>query len=312
MVVAVRGPLLVFLLPAAVLGPLARAPRVRASSVAAAAARRLRALGREPRRLARPVALRRGAPAPRAARLRARVLGDSPASLVWTLLIDPGSHGRLTVGGRVALAAAMFASGQVLTDVLVFSFHAALPGLPRRVRALRAHRPAARGRRDDGRAAAHARDARVRAAAAARCRRDAARHRVSATSFSFESALPRARRRRRRGVRVGGAAATGRPRWRAALFALGLFLIAASLNSPLETIAAQAAAAHPPAAERADRRRRAAPRPARADAGDARVARRARRAPHPRALRAARVARSPGTGRTSRASTTGRCAPAGR
>src|SRR5205814_8598169 len=42
--------------------------------------------------------------------------------LVWTLLVDPGSHKRLTVGGRVALAAAMFAAGQILTDVLVFSF----------------------------------------------------------------------------------------------------------------------------------------------------------------------------------------------
>jgi putative membrane protein len=42
--------------------------------------------------------------------------------LVWTLLVDAGSHRRLSVGGRVALAAAMFAAGQVLTDVLVFSF----------------------------------------------------------------------------------------------------------------------------------------------------------------------------------------------
>ena len=47
--------------------------------------------------------------------------------LVWTLLIDPGSHGRLTVGGRVALAAGMFATGQVLTDVLVFTFHPLYP-----------------------------------------------------------------------------------------------------------------------------------------------------------------------------------------
>lgn len=43
--------------------------------------------------------------------------------LVWTLLVDPGSHRRLTVGGRIALAAAMFASGQILADVLIFSFH---------------------------------------------------------------------------------------------------------------------------------------------------------------------------------------------
>jgi putative membrane protein len=43
--------------------------------------------------------------------------------LVWTLLIDPGSHRRLTNAGRIALGAAMFGAGQVLTDVLVFSFH---------------------------------------------------------------------------------------------------------------------------------------------------------------------------------------------
>jgi cytochrome c oxidase assembly factor CtaG len=47
--------------------------------------------------------------------------------LVWTLLVDPGSHRRLTVGGRVALAAALFACGQVLTDVLVFSFQSLYP-----------------------------------------------------------------------------------------------------------------------------------------------------------------------------------------
>jgi cytochrome c oxidase assembly factor CtaG len=43
-------------------------------------------------------------------------------TLLWTLLVDPGSHRRLSVGGRVALAAAMFAAGLVLGDVLVFSF----------------------------------------------------------------------------------------------------------------------------------------------------------------------------------------------
>src|SRR5579862_9089236 len=42
--------------------------------------------------------------------------------LVWTLLVDPGSHKRLSVGGRVALATAMFAAGQILSDVLVFTF----------------------------------------------------------------------------------------------------------------------------------------------------------------------------------------------
>jgi len=41
----------------------------------------------------------------------------------WTLLLDR----RLTVGTRLALATAMFAAGQVLTDVLVFSFHSFYP-----------------------------------------------------------------------------------------------------------------------------------------------------------------------------------------
>jgi putative membrane protein len=43
--------------------------------------------------------------------------------LVWTLLIDPGGHRRLTNAVRIALGAAMFGVGQVLTDVLVFSMH---------------------------------------------------------------------------------------------------------------------------------------------------------------------------------------------
>jgi cytochrome c oxidase assembly factor CtaG len=53
--------------------------------------------------------------------------------LVWTLLIDPGSHRRLTVGGRIALAASMFACGQILADVLIFSFHPIYPAYPGRL-----------------------------------------------------------------------------------------------------------------------------------------------------------------------------------
>jgi cytochrome c oxidase assembly factor CtaG len=47
--------------------------------------------------------------------------------IVWTLLVDPDGHRRLSIGGRVALAAAMFGAGQVLTDVLVFSFSPRYP-----------------------------------------------------------------------------------------------------------------------------------------------------------------------------------------
>ena len=48
-------------------------------------------------------------------------------TLVWILLIDPGGHKRLTRGGRVALAVAMFAAGTVLSDVLIFTFHPLYP-----------------------------------------------------------------------------------------------------------------------------------------------------------------------------------------
>jgi cytochrome c oxidase assembly factor CtaG len=50
--------------------------------------------------------------------------------LVWSLLVDPGAHKRLSTAGRLALAACMFAAGQVLSDVLIFSFHPIYPAYP--------------------------------------------------------------------------------------------------------------------------------------------------------------------------------------
>jgi cytochrome c oxidase assembly factor CtaG len=44
-------------------------------------------------------------------------------ALVWTLLIDPAGHGRLSVHGRIGLAAVMLWMGQLLAYVFVFSFH---------------------------------------------------------------------------------------------------------------------------------------------------------------------------------------------
>jgi cytochrome c oxidase assembly factor CtaG len=127
MVTAVRGPLLVFLLPVSVLAPLARSRRLRAV---------LSTLLRPPVAFAlwaANLAVWHVPPVYDAA-LAHPVLHDFEhfcwmvcGLLVWTLLVDPGSHRRLTVGGRVALAAAMFAAGQVLTDVLVFSFRPLYP-----------------------------------------------------------------------------------------------------------------------------------------------------------------------------------------
>ena len=130
MIVAVRGPLLVFMLPAPVLVRVAKArpffslllrPRVAFSLWAANLAVW-------------------HVPYLYDAALRHQDLHDFEhfcwvvvGLLVWTLLIDPGSHRRLTVGGRIALAAAMFACGQVLSDVLIFSFHPLYPAYPGRL-----------------------------------------------------------------------------------------------------------------------------------------------------------------------------------
>jgi putative membrane protein len=126
-VLAVRGPLLVFMLPPCILRPIARDRDVRA--VLSFLLRPRVAFGLWALNLA-------VWHIPRLyidALLHPYVHDLEHACwmlaglLVWTLLIDPGSHKRLTTGGRVALAAAMFAAGQALTDLLVFSFHPLYP-----------------------------------------------------------------------------------------------------------------------------------------------------------------------------------------
>jgi cytochrome c oxidase assembly factor CtaG len=127
LVAALRGPLLVFLLPAPVLGPIARNGVVR--TVLGTLLRPRVAFGLWAANLAiwHIPALYDGV-------LTHPLLHDlehacwvAGGLLVWTLLVDPGSHRRLSVGGRVALAVAMFGAGQVLTDVLVFSFQSLYP-----------------------------------------------------------------------------------------------------------------------------------------------------------------------------------------
>ena len=132
MTVAVRGPLLVFLLPAGVLAPLARSARLRATL--SMLLRPRVALGLWAANLAiwhvpylYDLALRHDA-----VHYFEHACWVVAGFLVWTLLVDPGSHKRLTVGGRIALAAALFACGQVLGDVLIFSFHPLYPAYPGR------------------------------------------------------------------------------------------------------------------------------------------------------------------------------------
>jgi len=118
LVLATRGPLALFLLPPAVLKPLARTP--------------LRKLVR-PRIAYALWAANLAAwhvPALYDAALRRERLHYFEHAcwavaglLVWTLLLDD----RQAVARRVALAAALFASSQVLSDVLMFTFHPLYP-----------------------------------------------------------------------------------------------------------------------------------------------------------------------------------------
>ncbi|MBV8064273.1 MAG: cytochrome c oxidase assembly protein [Actinobacteria bacterium] len=131
MTTAVRGPLLVFLLPAPILAPIARSSRVRA--VLSTLLRPRVAFGLWASNLAIW-----HVPYLYDLALRHQDLHDFEhlcwvfcGFLVWSLLVDPGAHRRLSVGGRLALGACMFAAGQVLSDVLIFSFgqiYLAYPG----------------------------------------------------------------------------------------------------------------------------------------------------------------------------------------
>ena len=122
MVTAVRGPLLVFLLPAAVLAPLARNKRLRAVLSTLLRPRVAFSLWAANLAIWHIPYLYDLALEHQNLHNFEHVCWVFCGILVWTLLVDPGSHRRLTVAGRVALAASMFAAGQILTDVLVFSF----------------------------------------------------------------------------------------------------------------------------------------------------------------------------------------------
>jgi cytochrome c oxidase assembly factor CtaG len=125
LVLATRGPLSVFLLPPAVLAPLARSPLRRLLS---ALLRPRVAYGLWAGNLAfwhvpwlYDVALRH-----EWVHYTEHACWSIVGLLAWTILLDE----RRRTGRRVALAAAMFASGTVLTDVLVFTFHPIYPAYP--------------------------------------------------------------------------------------------------------------------------------------------------------------------------------------
>ena len=121
LVLAVRGPLLFFLLPPNLLRGLARGPLRRCASW-----------------LARPrvsfaiwsiVLVGWHVPAAYEAALRYQLVHDvqhtsflAAGLLAWTQLVDPARHGRLGFGRRIGFAAGLFAVGTLVSDVLIFSF----------------------------------------------------------------------------------------------------------------------------------------------------------------------------------------------
>lgn len=122
MITALRGPLLVFFLPAAVLAPLARNRRVRTVLGTVLRPRVAFSLWAVNLAIWHVPYIYDLALAHQNLHNFEHVCWVFCGILVWTLLVDPGSHRRLTVGGRVALAASMFAAGMILSDVLVFTF----------------------------------------------------------------------------------------------------------------------------------------------------------------------------------------------
>lgn len=125
--VALRGPLAFFLLPPAALRPLARLGALRSA---------LRFLLKPKVSLAfwGAVVASWHVPAAYDAVLSRPALHDLEHGsfvlagfLVWSQLVDPARRGELRVGGRIFLAVVLFACGQVLADVLLFSFHPLYP-----------------------------------------------------------------------------------------------------------------------------------------------------------------------------------------
>lgn len=125
LVLATRGPLTVFLLPPAVLAPLARSP-LRTALSTLLRPRVAFALWAGNLAFWHVPLLYDGALEHPWVHYTEHACWSFVGLLAWTILLDE----RRRVGRRVALAAAMFAAGTVLTDVLVFTFHPIYPAYP--------------------------------------------------------------------------------------------------------------------------------------------------------------------------------------
>lgn len=127
LLVGLRGPLLFFLLPGAVLAPLARVGPLRAA---------LSFLLRPKASLVVWALVVAGwhVPAAYEYTLEHQAVHDlehltfaAAGLLAWSQLVDPARRRELRPAGRIAVAVALFAAGQALAYVLVFSFQPLYP-----------------------------------------------------------------------------------------------------------------------------------------------------------------------------------------
>ena len=121
LLLAARGPLLFFVLPAALLGPIARNRRVR--SIAGFLVRPSVAVG-----LWCAAFAIWHVPTLYEAAIRNGILHDLEHTsyllvglLVWSVLIDPTQHGRVRHSVRIGVAVSVFVAGQILSEILLFS-----------------------------------------------------------------------------------------------------------------------------------------------------------------------------------------------
>ena len=125
--VALRGPLVFFLLPGAVLGALARLRPLRRvlswllrPAVSVAAWMAVIACWHVPSLY--DVTLRN-----KGVHYLEHALFVVVGVLVWTQIVDPARRGEPTIPRRLVIAVCLFAAGQILAYVYIFSFHALYP-----------------------------------------------------------------------------------------------------------------------------------------------------------------------------------------
>lgn len=125
--VALRGPLVFFLLPPFVLGPLARIRTLRVAlrwllrpTISVGAWMIVIAIWHTPT-LYDETLVNRGV------HDLEHALFVVVGVLVWTQIVDPARRGELSVPRRIVVAVCVFAAGQILAYVYIFSFHALYP-----------------------------------------------------------------------------------------------------------------------------------------------------------------------------------------